>query len=327
MKRFRSLAAAVLLAVSATAPVTLRADWVVVDYDMQTDWVNYDFVGWVRVEQALTADRYGRGNAAVQLTVVEKLIGDGNPRALALEYTAPIKPTHGVAAPDLPPTRNWGNDIASHAEHFVFLQRLPNGGYWCDDLRVFPIVDGTISGLPKTYEAVLGEGVTPNAREFFNRARGTVPALRARVGRPGFMPPLIEQGRPAATPGESLQPVLAAVRENKVRDLDRSIHSVDGSSPKTFRKWLLDQREQFTAPEVRWQAVLDDKAVVQLAPPAPGQPGATFYLLRRGPRWSLLNTQPDNEAGARAVAAFVTEQYAVLNALLIRDNPTLAERN
>lgn len=321
MTRFLQWWVALLLA-GAALPATLRADWVVADYDNRTDWVNYDFVGWVRVEYALKAKVYSRGNAAVLLTVVERLAGNATAPSLALEFTAPNPNPKGDGS-DPPETRNWEADIPGHGQFLVFLTRLPNGGFWCDDLRAFPIVDGVIAGLPKAYQAVLGEDVAPVARDFFIRARGTVPALRAKVGRPDFNPPLIESGKPAVTPREGFAEVQTALRAGNARELDRLILSLDNSAPRGLRAHLLEQKDRLVAGTVRWQAVLDDKAIVQVA--APGETdglSGTFYLVRRGVRWQVLNTLPDSPGGRQRVTDLLTEnQFTVLNALLAREFP------
>ena len=79
----------VFLAVGlALAPARMIADWEVVEYDGQTDWVRHNFVGWVRVEQPAKPAKYAKGTAVVTLKVIEQLAGDETGPTFTLEYEA-----------------------------------------------------------------------------------------------------------------------------------------------------------------------------------------------------------------------------------------------
>lgn len=301
----------------------LGANWEVVEYDGRTDWVRHDFVGWVRVEQPVKPAKLGRGTAAISLKVIEKLVGAESTDTLTLEYDAPLPGKKGEE--QFPAGKHfWNEDLAEHREYFVFLHRLPNGTYWCEPQREFPVRDGRIYDLPQAY-AVLGNGETePRVHDLIGRAWTTLPALRVRIGRPALGAPLLEKGRPSETPQQGFERIRTALQTGEGRELDRLIHSPDGSAPTGLRTLLLQERSQLAAWPVQWQAVLEDKAVVVLGPP--GQPGATLYLMRRGPRWLLLNTQPDTETGRLQLTLLLTEsQFAILTVVLEREYRGVAQ--
>jgi len=306
----------VFLALALTlAPAGMSADWEVVEYDGQTDWVRHDFVGWVRVEQPVKPAKYARGTAAVTLKVIEKLAGDETGPTLTLEYEAAIANKRGEEQAG---KHQWHEDLAAHGEYFVFLERLGNGVYWCREQRDFPVRDGRILGLPEAYGVVVNGETAPQVHELIARARLMLPALRVRTGRPGFAPPLVEKGKPVETPQQGFERIRTALQGGNPSELDRCIHSPDGSAPKGLRALLLQEREHLAAWPVQWQAVLEDKAVVVLGPP--GQPAATLFLMRRGSRWLLLNTQPDTEAGRLQLNLLLTKsQFAVLTMVLERE--------
>jgi len=304
----------VLLALGlALPPARVNADLVVVEYDGQTDWVRHDFVGWVRVEQPAKPAKYAKGTAAVTLKVIEKLAGDETASTLTLEYVAATAKPDGEGS-----GHRWNEDLAAHGEYFVFLNRLGNGAYWCDEQREFQVRDGSILGLPGAYAALTGGETAPQVSELIARARVSLPALRVRTGRPGFIPPLVEKGKPVETPQQGFERIRTALQGGNPSELDRCIHSPDGSAPKGLRALLLQEREHLVAWPVQWQTILGDKAVVVLGPP--GQPATTLYLMRRGPRWLLLNTQPDTEAGRLQLNLLLTQsQFAILTVVLERE--------
>jgi hypothetical protein len=200
----------------------------------------------------------------------------------------------------------------------VFLTRLGNGAYWCEEQRDFPVRDGTILGLPGAYGALGNRESAPKAHDLIARARTTLPALRVRTGRPDLMPPLVEKGRPVETPQQGFARIRTALQGGDARELDRCIHSPDGSAPKGMQALLRQERDHLVAWPVQWQAVLEDKAVVVLGPP--GQPATTLFLMRRGSRWLLLNTQPDTEPGRLQLNLLLTEsQFAILTVVLERE--------
>lgn len=308
---------AFLAAGLALLPARMNADFEVVEYDGQTDWVRHDFVGWVRVEQSVKPAKYAQGTAAVTLKVIEKLAGEEAGPTLTLEYEAATAKPNGEGSE--PASKHlWNEDLPEHREYFVFLDRLGNGAYWCGEQREFPVRDGTIFGLPGAYGVLGGGEATPRVHELIAKARTTLPALQVRSGRPDFRPPLVEKGHPSETPQQSFERIRAALQAGDSRELDRSIHSPDGSAPKGLRALLLQERDHLVAWPVQWQAVLEDKAVVVLGPP--GQPATTLYLMRRGPRWLLLNTLPDTEAGRLQLNLLLTEsQFAILTVVLERE--------
>jgi hypothetical protein len=305
-----------LVAGLALAPVARCDDWVVTEYDGRTDWLRYDFVGWVRVEQPAKPASLARGTAAVTLRVLGKLSGDDPAEVLTLEYAARVPIKEGDEPP-LAGKHYWNEDVPEHREYFVFLNRLGNGAYWCDDQREFAVRDGRIQNLPEAYTSLVGGEATPPAGDLIARARMSLPAFRVRIGRPNFAPPLMEKGKPVETPQQGYERVRAALVAGDTRELDRLIHT-PGGSPKEMRAVLLQEKEKLAAWPVRWQAVLDDKGVVILAPP--GERGTALYLIRRGARWHLLNTSPDTEAGRQQVSLLMTEsQFAFLTPLLERE--------
>jgi hypothetical protein len=303
-----------LLTLGIMLPIRLPATFVVTDYDGQTDWVRHDFVGWVRVEQSVKPAKFAKGTAAVTLKVIEKLTGDETSPTLTLEY--PVRP-----APDelvLGSKHHWNEDLPEHREYLVFLERLPNGAYWCGDQREFPVRGGLIVGLPGAYGTLVGGDTSPRVTELISRARAMLPALRVRTGRPGFAPPLVEKGKPVETPQQGYERIRAVLQTGDQRELGRLIHSPDGAPPKGLQALLHQEREKLLAWPVRWQAVLEDKAVVILGPP--GETGTPLYLVRRGPRWHLLNTSPDTELGRQQLTLLLTEsQFAILTAMLERE--------
>ena len=307
-----------LLAVAfALLPARMPASWLVVEYDGQTDWVRHDFVGWVRVEKAVKPAKYAKGTAAVTLKVIEKLAGEETAPTFTLEYEAATAGEKGEEIV-LAGKHLWNEDLPEHREYFVFLERLGNGAYWCEEQRDFPVRDGTILGLPGAYSALVGGESAPRVHALIARARTTLPALRVRTGRPDFLPPLVEKGRPAETPGQGYEKIRTALQGGDARELERCIHSPDGSAPKGLRALLQQEREHLLAWPVQWLAVLEDKAVVVLGPP--GQPAMTLFLMRRGPRWLLLNTLPDTEAGRLQLNLLLTQsQFAILTAALERE--------
>ena len=304
-----------LLAVAfALLPARMSAGWEVVEYDGQTDWVRHDFIGWVRVEQAAKPAKLVKGKAAVTLKVIEQLAGEETATTLTLEYGAATAPPAGEESG----LHRWNEDLPEHREYFVFLDRLANGAYWCGEQQEFLVRDGTLPGLPGAYSALVSGDSAPRVHALIARARTTLPALRVRTGRPDFLPPLVEKGRPAETPGQGYEKIRAALQAGDARELDRCIHSPDGSAPKGLRALLQQEREHLLAWPVQWQAVLEDKAVVILGPP--GQPAMTLFLMRRGPRWLLLNTQPDTEPGRLQLNLLLTQsQFAILTVALERE--------
>ena len=308
----------VLLAVGlALQPALLNANWEVVEYDGQTDWVRHDFVGWVRVERAVKPAKYSRGTAAVTLKVIEKLTGEEAAPTLTLEYEVAIVNKNSEEQAQAG-KHYWNEDLAEHREYFVFLDRLANGAYWCAEQQDFPVREGVILNLPGAYGVLASSSVAPQVHELIARARTTLPALQVRTGRPGFVPPLMEKGRPAETPQQGFERIRSALQVGDPRELDRCIHSPDGSAPQGLRALLQQEREHLVAWPVQWQAVLEDKAVVVLGPP--GQPATTLYLMRRGSRWLLLNTLPDTEAGRLQLNLLLTEsQFAILAVVLERE--------
>jgi hypothetical protein len=307
----------VLLAIGLALPAGRAAGLEVVEYDGQTDWVRHDFVGWVRVEKPVKPAKFSKGTAAVTLKVMEKLAGEEAAPLLTLEYE-PVTAKPGGDEADLAGKHPWNEDLPEHREYFVFLDRLGNGAYWCAEQRDFPVVDGCIIGLPGAYGVLGGGEATPRVHELIARARTTLPALKVRTGHPDLVPPLSEKGRQMETPLQSFERIRAALQGGNPQDLDRSIHSPDGSAPKGLRALLQQEREHLLSWPVQWQAVLEDKAMVVLGPP--GQPGITLYLMRRGARWLLLNTSPDTEAGRLQLNLLLTEsQFAILTEVLERE--------
>lgn len=315
----------VLLAVALVLAGGLRADWVVVDYDVQTDWVRHDFVGWVRVEQPLKAAAYARGTAAVSLTVIEQLAGEKAGPVLALEYQAFNPPKPGED-PELEERHYWDHDLPEHREFFVFLERLPNGGYWCGRAREFLVRDGIIRGLPEAYLAVVGGNPAPSAREFIAQARTSLPALRARVGRPEFSSALMDKGRPVETPQQGFEKIRPLLRAANAGELDRAIFTPGGGGAKEWRALLRQNGAPIADWPVQWQGFLEDKAVVFLnAAGRPDSEGTTFFLIRRSSRWQLINVQPDTEVARQQVALLLAEpQFSILQALFVRDHKALA---
>jgi hypothetical protein len=314
MTRFRP--GVVFLALTlALAPARMSADWEVVEYDGQKDWVRHDFVGWVRVEQPAKPAKYARGTAAVTLKVIEKLAGDETGPTFTLEYEAATAKKGGEEPAG---KHQWHEDLAAHGEYFVFLERLGPGVYWCGEQRAFPIRNGRIFALPGAYGVLVNGETSPQVHELFDRARLMLPAFRVRTGRPGFAPPLVEKGKPVETPQQGYERIRAVLQGGNQGELDRLIHSPDGAPPKGLRALLQQEREHLASWPVQWQAVLEDKAVVVLGPP--GQPASTLYLMRRGARWLLLNTLPETEIGRDQVNQLLTEsQFAILTAALERE--------
>jgi hypothetical protein len=312
-----------LVVLALLLPAGLRADWTVVDYDMRTDWVAFDFVGWVRVEQTAKLPTPAKGVAAVQLRVIEKLVGSESGPMLTLEYntTPPDKNGEGLTPAG---AHSWNDDIERHAEYLVFLNRQGNGNYRCDELRAFAIVDGKISGLPKAYEVVLGEGVTPGVQEFVARARMAIPALQVRVGRPLLEPAPSGNARRPEMPKDGFDQINQALAAGRSREADQMIYSPDGSSPKNLRA-LLARSAGSPGWEVRWQAVLGDKAVVLVVPAgSPAQSGAVIQMIRRTGRWHLLNSLTDSPAGrARINELLAGDQFVILHALFAHEHPGL----
>jgi len=324
MSSFRRLLAALAVALALLSG-GLHADWVVVDYDVQTDWVRHDFVGWVRVEQPAKPAANGRGTAAVTLTVIEQLAGEKAGPVLTLEYEAYTPPQPGDEA-ELEPKHYWDHDLPEHREFFVFLERLPNGSFWCGSAREFLVRDGLIRGFPESYLAVVGGNPAPPARDFITRARTTLPALRARVGRPEFSPVLMEKGRPVETPLQGFEKIRPLLRAPNAGDLDRAIFTPGGSGAKEMRTLLRQNGAPIADWPVQWQGVLEDKAIVFLnVAGRPDAEGNALFLVRRGSRWQLLNVQPDAEVSRQQVALLLGEpQFSILQALFVRDHKPLA---
>ncbi len=304
-----------LIMALALAPARMMADWEVVEYDGQTDWVRHNFVGVVRVEQLAKPAKYAKGTAAVTLKVIEQLAGDEIGPTFTLEYEAVPANKRGEEPTGKHP---WHEDVKEHREYFVFLERLGPGVYWCGEQRAFPVRDGRIFDLPGAYGVVVNGETSPQVHELIDRARLLLPALRVRTGRPGFAPPLVEKGKPVETPQQGYERIRTALQGGNQGELDRLIFSPDGAPPQGLRALLLQERERLTVWPVQWQAVLNDKAVVVLGPP--GQPAFTLYLLRRGSRWLLLNTMPETEVGGEQVNQLLTaSQFAILTAALERE--------
>ncbi|HWA25089.1 MAG TPA: hypothetical protein VG734_05390 [Lacunisphaera sp.] len=312
--KLRRFAMLLLVAGLAGLPAARASDWAVIEFDGRADWVRYDFVGWVRVEQPVKPAKFAKGTAAVTVKVIEKLSGDEAAPVLTLEYEAAPK----KGGEDPVARHRWNEDLPEHREYFVFLNRLGNGSYWCDEQREFQVRDGRILGLPEAYTVLVGGDTKPGARDLMARVRMASPAFKVRTGRPVFAPPLLEKGRPLETPQQAFERVRIALQAGDARELDRLIHSPDGSEPKAFRAVLLQERQRIGAWPVRWQAVLEDKAVAIIG--QPGETGAPLYFTRQGPRWRLLNTSPDTEVGRQQVNLLMTEsQFAVLTAMLERE--------
>jgi hypothetical protein len=298
-------------------PARMNAGWEIVEYDGQTDWVRHDFVGWVRVEQAVKPAKAAKGIAVVALKVIEKLAGEETAPTLTLEYEAATVSKPGDE-PGPAGKHDWHEDLPEHREYFVFLDRLANGAYRCGEQRDFPVRDGAILDLPGAYAALGNRETAPKVHELIARARTSLPALRVRSGRPDLGPPLVEKGRPVETPQQGFERIRAALQGGNPQELERSIHSPDGSAPKGMKALLQQEREHLVAWPVQWQAVLEDKAVVVLGPP--GQPAMTLFLMRRGPHWLLLNTQPDTEAGRLQLNLLLTQsQFAILTVVVERE--------
>jgi len=312
-------AALVVLAVALALPSGRGEDWVVIEYDGQIDWVRHDFVGWVRVEQPAKPAQYAKGTAAVTLKVIEKLAGDEAAPTVTLEFEGPVALKKGAPPPPPAEKHHWQEDVPEHREYFVFLDRLPNGAYWCAEQRDFPVRDGRILGLPGAY-AVLGNGDDkPNAHELIARAQASLLALRVRTGRPDFKTPLKDKGgRVVETPLQGFEKIRAALQGGDTRELERSIQSPDNSAPKGLLALLQKEKERLVGWPVQWQAALEEKAVVVLGPP--GQPAMTLYLVRRNARWLILNTMPDTEIGRTQLGLLLEERpFAVLTAVVERE--------
>jgi hypothetical protein len=313
----------ILLAVALALPAGRGEDWVVVEYDGQTDWAKFDFVGWVRVEQPAKPARFAKGTAALTLRVLEKLAGEETAPTLTLEYEGPVAAKKG-APPPAADKHRWNEDLAEHREYFVFLDRLPNGAYWCGDQREFLVRDGRILGLPGAY-AVLGNGDDkPNVRELIARAQASLLALRVRTGRPEFKTPLKDKGgRPVESPLQGFEKFRATLQAGDPRELERSIQSPDGSAPKGLVALLRQEKDKIVAWPVQWQAALEDKAAVVLGPT--GQPMMTLYLVRRNARWMILNTMPDTEIGRTQLGLLLEERpFAILTAAAEREYRALS---
>jgi hypothetical protein len=255
----------------------------------------------------------------VLLKVIEKLAGSERGPMLTLEYNTAVLEKNGEGPAG---GQAWKEAIGRHAEYLVFLTRQENGSYRCDELRAFAIVDGNISGLPKAYEVVLGEGVTPGVQEFVTRARMVIPALQVRMGRPLLEPVPAGGARRPEMPKDGFDQISRALTAGRAREADQMIYSPDGSSPKNLRALLAQHPAGW---EVRWQAVLGDKAVVLVVPAgSPDQSGAVVQMVRRAGRWHLLNSLPESPAGRERINEFLAGgPFVILHALFAREHPGL----
>jgi hypothetical protein len=142
------------------------------------------------------------------------------------------------------------------------------------------------------------------------------------VGRPLLEAVSAGSTRRPEMPKDGFDQISRALAAGRSREADQMIYSPDGSAPKNLRALLAQHPAGW---EVRWQAVLGDKAVVLVVPAgSPDTSGAVVQMIRRTGRWHLLNSLPDSPASKERINEFLAgDQFVILHALFAREHPGL----
>lgn len=318
-----------LLSAGMLIPGLLQA-FVVYNYDARTDWIRFDFVGWVRVEQVVEQAKLVKGNAALQLRVIEQVAGADSAPVITLEYEAALPDKDGQVL-TLADSFYWNLQAPPGSEFLVFLSKLENGTYWCDNGDLHDVKDGKVR-LPSEYEKTLGLGLRPSMRDLIAKVRASVPGIRARVGHPLFDPPLTVGPQQVETPKDSFERIISVVRENRLKEADGMLYPTDkDSSPKYFRGLDAEFREEFVQAKVIWQAVIDDQASVVVAfelPKSQDRFYRIYSMLRQGKHWLLLNPAADAEEAQKLAKVWKDDYRMTFETLLERDHlwPNLTGR-